>query len=58
MKWISWAKKHRRVLSSEFVTMLHGTVCLGLYPIATSQHSSTKCFIPVFLSYSIVVVLK
>ena len=28
-KWIAWAKKYRRVLSSEFVTLAHGTVCWG-----------------------------
>ena len=26
-KWIAWAKRYRRVLSAEFVTLKHGTVC-------------------------------
>ena len=27
-RWIRWAKRYRRVLSSEFVTLAHGTQCL------------------------------
>ena len=28
-KWISWAKRYRRVLSSQFVTLAHGIACWG-----------------------------
>jgi len=35
-QWIAWAKQYRRVLSSEFVTLAHGTVCWGRGPVNVS----------------------
>lgn len=28
-QWIAWAKRYRRVLSAEYVTLEHGTLCWG-----------------------------
>jgi hypothetical protein len=40
-KWIDWHKKYRRVLSSEFVTLKHGTTCWGRGDINISKGGST-----------------
>ena len=42
MKWIAWAKRYRRVLSAEFVTIANGTSCWGRgepLPNSTCTHA-------------------
>ena len=41
-KWVAWAKKYRRVLSAEAVTLAHGTLCWGKddpHPNSTCSHT-------------------
>ena len=39
-KWIGWAKRYRRVLSAESITLLHGTVC---WDRATPLQPNSTC---------------